>query len=398
MFVHVHIPIIDCRGLCSTFRRLKRPAFPLPESCEFIRHFGDVRSCDPAWPYTDENCFFRGQNAVRFVNLPQYDLLVGNKYHNCLCKFRRLYSSGCMPNRYELGMEFTASIIYVNKIIDFIFNQKIKVWDCKKDFAETTLKAAGKHLAKLYGFSTTNQGVAQDSRVSSGETLCILESAADEELVIPATAELVLEFRKERVSLFHFIREQARHYVHCWVIQKKQGANTVFASKLRNALFQVHLESQALIHAYKFLIDNDDIKEIRKEALLRFISTTQIKLKRRVRFEISTERIVNIALKATHAIQPCQMSQMIDMVDRIGDKYLTADFLELMSPLSIAEWKEQIELELQKNWTPGTKTQLEYLRKVCDPSSFKQFLRFIVKFKGEIWDIAKDLIVDRLKK
>ena len=89
------------------------------------------------------------------------------------------------------------------------------------------------------------------------------------------------------------------------------------------------------------------------------------------------------------------MTKMIDMVDRIGDKYQTADFLELMSPLT---WKEEIERELQKNWSPGTKTQLEYLKEACSSSSFKQFIRFIVQYKGEIWDIAKDIITDRLKK
>ena len=92
------------------------------------------------------------------------------------------------------------------------------------------------------------------------------------------------------------------------------------------------------------------------------------------------------------------MTKMIDMVDRIGDKYQTADFLELMSPLTIAERKEEIERELQKNWSPGTKTQLEYLKEACSSSSFKQFIRFIVQYKGEIWDIAKDIITDRLKK
>ena len=87
-----------------------------------------------------------------------------------------------------------------------------------------------------------------------------------------------------------------------------------------------------MIQAYKFLILNDDPQKLNKEAFLRFVTDIQAKLKRRSRFTISTERIVNIALKATHALQPAQMTKMIDMVDRIGDKYQTADFLELCRP------------------------------------------------------------------
>lgn len=400
MFVHIHIPIIDCRSLCSSFQRLKRPVFPIPEENDFIRNFGKVSlNYIPALPcYAGEDWFFRGENTVRFKELPRFRIRIGKQYYNCQSKFRRLFCNGKMANRYEVGLEFTGMRVYANQLVDHLFSLGVKVKNCEKGYTPTTLLAVGKFLPAIYDYSTSNQPLHDDLRVSCGETLCILESAAGEIVFRPQHAELVLKFPKQGLSLYHFVYTRANTKIHCWIIQKWLTADARFASKLRNALFQVHLESQSLIQAYKFLILNDDPQKLNKEAFLRFVTDIQAKLKRRSRFTISTERIVNIALKATHALQPAQMTKMIDMVDRIGDKYQTADFLELMSPLTIAEWKEEIERELQKNWSPGTKTQLEYLKEACCSSSFKQFIRFIVQYKGEIWDIAKDIITDRLKK
>lgn len=80
MFVHIHIPIIDCRSLCSSFQRLKRPVFPIPEENDFIRNFGKVSlNYIPALPcYAGEDWFFRGENTVRFKELPDLGLGLAN--------------------------------------------------------------------------------------------------------------------------------------------------------------------------------------------------------------------------------------------------------------------------------------------------------------------------------
>ena len=114
MFVHIHIPIIDCRSLCSSFQRLKRPVFPIPEENDFIRNFGKVSlNYIPALPcYAGEDWFFRGENTVRFKELPRFRIRIGKQYYNCQSKFRRLFCNGKMANRYEVGLEFTGMVLH----------------------------------------------------------------------------------------------------------------------------------------------------------------------------------------------------------------------------------------------------------------------------------------------
>lgn len=135
MFVHIHIPIIDCRSLCSSFQRLKRPVFPIPEENDFIRNFGKVSlNYIPALPcYAGEDWFFRGENTVRFKELPRFRIRIGKQYYNCQSKFRRLFCNGKMANRYEVGLEFTGMRVYANQLVDHLFSLGVKVKNCEKD-------------------------------------------------------------------------------------------------------------------------------------------------------------------------------------------------------------------------------------------------------------------------
>lgn len=404
MFLHIHIPIIDCRGLLAFFKRLPKPLFPESRAGSYVRNFGEVRfrKSVPLTYYVGEDQYFLADGALRFEDLPRYNIPIGNSRYNNFCEFRRLYTLGRMMNRYEFGFSFYSGASDVDTVLRYILRLRVKVKDAHGKYTSVALADAGNRLPQIYDSSTADRpGEKVAGRVSCGDILCVVELNPNDKTSLPASAEEpVLEFKKEKVSLHHYISHDRNHKQnsHCWIVRKySESSDSLFASKLRNALFRIHLEAQALFRSYEFLILNANSDALKKQALLEHIKDIQHRLLKRSRFDICPEKIVNIALRANHAIDPMQMQKMLFMVGEIKNEYMTADFLQLMVPLNLGEWCEQIELELQKNWNPKEKSDLEYLKELCSSNNYRKFAQFLAKHKGELWEIAKSVITGKLK-
>lgn len=405
MFLHIHIPIIDCREFLVSCRKFEKPVYPVPVAGSFVQNFGEVcyreKGGNPF--YAGESHFFNTFGAIRFKNLPRYNVRISkspaDEGYTYICKFRRLFTNGEIMNRYELGFSLYSGKADFKEVAGYILDQDIRIRDFQGEFVQTQLWNAGTYIAGIYDFSTS--AVPSIGSVICGEVFCVAELNNSDSTSIPEKAVKLLDFKKEGIRLYHYVCKVPKRKVGipCWIIDKyRRHSDPEFASKLRNALFRVQLEVQTLMQSYPFLIGNVNNKDLDSQKLVDYISKVQDKLLRASRFEIRSDKIVYTALRATYTMQPGQIADMLDMVRRIGDKYMTADFLQLLIPLQISEWKSLIENELRKKWNPGTKSQLEALRDECTPSSYKKFIRFLSGHKGEIWDILKEVIPSLLKK
>lgn len=88
---------------------------------------------------------------------------------------------------------------------------------------------------------------------------------------------------------------------------------------------------------------------------------------------------------------------MLLMFEKIHNKYILSDFIQLITPVDITVWRDQIDAELNKNWNPQTKSELEYLRELCTPNLSQKFIHLLISSKQEIWDILKPVIIDKIK-
>lgn len=406
MFVHVHIPLIDCREFLRSFRRLPKPLFPAPRPGEFIRNFGGLHDrarerrtmglqAGRPIPFSPgQRYYFATRGALRFDALPLRNAPVDGSAYTNICRFRRLHTAGAYMNRFELGFQLYGGAGSVDGVVAYLLSRAFRVLRPEGGYQTTTLAASGKYIASIYGASTTNDTGLPAKSVASGAPCCVVELNEREQTGIPPEATEVLRFPKEGIVLHHcLVAEGNAHTFDCWIVRHiRRHPDKVTAYRLRNALLQVHLECQTLRHAYPFLLHHASDQKLDMPRLAEFIRTVQARLLRATRFEIKTDKIVFTVLRATAAIQPGMMEELVEMVRRLGNRYMTADFLQLLSPVDMAEWRLGIEAELQKSWNPGTRAELEALRQLCTPSLRRQFAKVLSRCGEELWDIAKSIL------
>ncbi len=413
MFVHIHIPIIDCRPFLTTFERLPLPVFPAPGPNDFIQNFGGFHNragrknskghtpVDDAIPHlVGERYYFATRGALRFDALPMHNVPVGGSAYTNICRVRRLHTAGEYMNRYELGFELYGGGAAADEVVRYLLDRDFRVRKPEGGYATTTLAGAGRAIAAIFSASTTNTVGLSVKSVTCGIPCCVVELNAQDGTKIPDEAVQMLRFQREGIVLYHFVAEPRNGPgTDCWIIRHTHRHPAKgMAAKLRSALSQVHLECQTLRQAYPFLLRNASDPALDKPQLAEFICTVQARLLRATRFEIRTDKIVFTALRATSAVQPGMMEELVEMVRKLGNRYMTADFLQLLPLPDRAEWRSRIETELQKSWNPGVKAELEMLRELCTPTLGRQFAKVLSRCGDEIWDIAKSIIKAMMKK
>lgn len=406
LFAHIQYPIIDFRPFLNDEFRRNILVFPAPSANTWLRNFGHVRErkTDTCPYYIAENFFCEAHNAVKFETLPlirekkQEKYRIGRRtYHeehliyDKICKFRRFRSDGNLKSCFEIGIlsnpEYD-SILRAHQELKKIF-VNVKSYTKRKKI-RVPLFEIGNHICKLYDDSTSIKKTPVKTIYSGSPCLMFIDydSISDGDNGFSSYPE----FERLGIRLKHIEKYYYKNYGDVWIIQPwGYHPDKKLLASIRRALLAISLEKETLLSAYNFLLLNAGKGYINETNVLNYIKNTQEKLLKKIRFGIPQSPIVDILFKMDFENNIAFYSDIIELISKVGDKYIANDFNKLFIELEFNEWRKEItklldnfnlcssQLHKPGNYTISDKElrkNLKQLRDICiegDPRKFWDF-------------------------
>ena len=393
-FAHIQYPIIDLRPFLKDDFKREYPVFPSPMANTWLRNFGHVRErkTDTTPYYIAENKFCEAHNAVKFEKLP---LFSGKKQFehdngkcdwidfplfNKICKFRRFRSDGYLQSCFEIGMETNPTMYgfpFVHWDLKEIF-VNVKSYNEKRKI-RVPLFELGKHICNLYEESTNIKETPVKTIYSGNPFVVYIDySNSDEDSYYVVSHK---EFHRMGIDLKHYKRDNELF----WIIAPwKYHYDKKLLASIRRALLAISLEKETLISAYNFLLLNADKDCINEPKVIRYIKNTQEKLLRQVRFDIPQSSIVDILFKIDFETNKAFYYDIINLISKVGDRYLVNDFNKLFIELEFNEWRKTIIKLLKTTNDKALRGKLKQLRDICIAEDRDRFWAFIYKYKLDV--------------
>ena len=394
LFAHIQYPIIDFRPFLNDEYRRNVPVFPAPSNNTWLRNFGHVRErrTDTCPYYIAENFFCEAHNAVKFETLPLIKEKRREKYkiggrtycdeylkYNKICKFRRFRSDGFIKSCFDIGVlsnpGYDDSIFHVHRELKDIF-VNVKSYTKEKKI-RVPLFEAGNPVCKLYDDSTSIKK-APVKTVFSGSPCVVF---IDYDFISDDDRHFVSypEFEKLGIGLKHIQKSYYKNYGDIWVIEPMwwEDDKKLFAS-IRRALLAISLEKESLLSAYSFLLLNAGKDYINETKVLNYIKKTQEKLLKNIRFGIPQSPIIDILFKIDFENNKAFYSDVIELISKVGDKYIANDFNKLFVEIEFNEWRIKITELLEKDRISDNELRMIFkqLRDICAERNRGKFWTF----------------------
>ena len=393
LFAHIQYPIIDFRHFLNDEIKREQPVFPSPSTNTWLRNFGHVRErrTDTCPYYIAENFFCEAHNAVRFEKLPlfigkeQYESFNGEcdwidyPLYNKICKFRRFRSDGNLKSCFEVGMLTNPvcvdDVIFTHQELKKI-NVNVKSYTRKK-MIRVPLFDLGSHLCKLYEDSTCIKKSPVKTIYSGNPFVVYIDqerySCFNDDNFISHK-----EFYKMGFDVMHY----KDHKNNFWLIDpRKYHYDKKLLASIRRALLAISLEKEALIAAYNFLLLHFGKGYVNETKVFSYIKNTQEKLLKRIRFDIPQSSIVDIIFKMDFEDNKAFYLDIINLISKVGDKYIANDFNKLFIQIEFNNWREKILGLLETTNDKDIRGKLEQLRDICIEEDKGRFWFFINKYK-----------------
>lgn len=403
LFAHIQYPIIDFRPFLNDEFRRNIPVFPAPSANTWLRNFGHVRErmTDTCPYYIAENFYCEAHNAVKFESLPfikgkkQEEYRIGRRtfhaehlIYDKMCIFRRFRSDGNLKSCFEIGLLSNPeddSILHAHQELEELF-VNVKSYTKGKDI-RVSLFEIGNQICKLYDDSTRIKKTPIKTIYSGSPCLMFIDydsiSDGDNNFISYP------EFEKLGIRLKHIKKYYYKNYGDVWIIQPwGYHPDKKLLASIRRALLAISLEKETLLSTYNFLLLNAGKGYINETKVLNYIKNTQEKLLKRIRFGIPQSPIVDILFKMDFENNIAFYSDIIELISKVGNKYIANGFNKLFIELEFNEWRKEItklldnsdlcsfQLHKQGNYTISDKElrkNLKQLRDICiegDPRKF----------------------------
>ena len=420
-FVHIQYPIIDLRHFLNDEFKREQPSFPAPRPNTWLRNFGHVRTrrTDTSPYYLAENYYCDAHNAVRFEELPLFrgkiryefdddmldplDSLDEDDYdyqeeliYNKVCRFRRFRSDGLLKSCFEIGLElypeederFFTTHEELKKI-----NVRVKSYR-KKDKIGVPIHELGEPVCKLYEDSTSIKQTPVKSVYSGRPCVVYVDYSGEQEFHIASVS-----------SKGYYLNEFSIHpyddeNVIAWVIDAAAyDYDKKLLASIRRALLAIALEKESLLAAFNFLLLNADKDFIEKEKVLCYIKKTQEKLLRSIRFGIPQSQLVDLLFKFDFKNNKPFYHDIVNLISKVGDRYLVNDFSKLFIELEFDEWRTKIIEILNHTQDKDLRKKLKQLDDICLSEDRGKFWAFVQKYIIDIigLGIFSDILSDLLK-
>jgi hypothetical protein len=306
MLITVQFPFADVRSFTSneTFR-LKEPRLPFinPHKFEFIRSFGQIEYRKLGGLSFDDHVFSKANRALR---LPQFS---NKEIGRLILKpiNRRLYSDGEVLCRIESCFRSTNRATLARyQIYEIIrdFLDLTVIIPTNNSYKTLPLKYAGKQLASLYLYATTNltEGLDEliDYWVEPGNPMILIEENDMFEFELPLHRKFkaIKVFENDEMSLNHLLIYSKNLKINVWLI-KKNNSNYDKESirRLRLCILRTHAELECLKQVLRLIsqgkIGNFANRKV-SDALQNYINTLITNISRPQRYGIQQHEILNI--------------------------------------------------------------------------------------------------------
>ena len=396
LFAHIQYPIIDFRPFLNDEYRRNVPVFPAPSNNTWLRNFGHVRErrTDTCPYYIAENFFCEAHNAVKFETLPLIRKKIKEKrwfnrkkYYkeriilNKICKFRRFRSDGFFKSCFEIGIlsnpEYNDSILHVHQELKDIF-VNVKSYTKEKKI-RVPLFETGNHICKLYDDSTSINKTPVKTIYSGSPCVVFIDYDSisckkDKFISYP-------EFEKLGVRLKHIQKSYYKNYGDVWIIQPwGYHPDKKLLASIRRALLAISLEKETLLSAYNFLLLNAGKGYINETIVLNYINKTQEKLLKKIRFGIPQSPIVDILFRIDYENNKAFYSDVIELISKVGDKYIAKDFNTLFVEIEFNEWRRIITELLENDTISDNELRWKFmqLRDICTERNRGKFWSFFI--------------------
>ncbi len=408
MLITTQYPICDCRLFVARSHKISKPYFSSPDSNEFIRYFGAMKR-----RYVYRNFYCCGENNYCAAD---HALKIVRQEAGRMSSFRfrdeenRFYSDGYVLCKFENKSSYAIGDIIENKA-DFIFdvlqyhlNLTVGINDTCGGFQYTHLSKAGKQLAQLYLKASSKYNAldrVNNYWVSKGNPVCMIE-LFENEILSNGLYDCFNRLEAVNGTWDDFIKLYYTNCqgVPCWIIRRENDGSEAFkfCLNLRTALLRIHAEKQTLIHALKFLSQNQDNDNIEKEKVISYLKKSLNKLLKGERFDIEQCPIVNMAFKIDDSFSRNEYQSLCEIIKDINNKYVIDDFYSLFAQIRFDDLLVKIQMTPQIDVTSPEVQQVIRIAEKKDRLGLKKFIHKNLSSlqNAAIYDVIKWAFVSSL--
>lgn len=398
LFAHIQYPIIDFRYFLKGDFSRAVPVFPAPAPNTWLRNFGHVRDrkTDTSPYYIGENKFCEAHNAVKFEKLPLFKVDIERSYDK-VCKFRRFRSDGYLKSCFEIGME-----IYPNSLnTPFDIHRELKkLFVNVKSYSKierirVPLFDLGNRVCELYEDSTSIEPTPIKTIYSGRPIIVFINYSEYFNFYNSPYIVSYDDFSKFDMGLEH-LKSSKDNF---WMITLfGHRYNKKILASIRRALLAISLEKETLLLAYNFLLQNSGSGFINEDRVINYISNTQEKLLRQVRFGIPQSPIVDTLIKLDNRHNKSFYFDIINLISKVGDRYVANDFNKLFFKFEFEDWYKKITKIFETTTDNDLRMDLEQFRVICNEEDKKKFWPYIQDLisQGKYEDIIRNVISNGL--
>lgn len=269
MLAAFSLPICDARAFRSdTASRLPAPDWPLPHAgSEFVRCFGSVeqrrRGGNDLFP--DETFYSNAHAAVKLIYPERYRIGRPPQQWKPYCAYRRLFVSGSITSRFELGLTASTASegvgfggltgIDLTKMVLDMLELPVEVVRLRDEPQRCPLWRIGSPLARLYCEATTPTSDLEQvgsQLVAAGDPLVLIEYEQGEVDSLPSRSQAMDAAAFGGASFAFLWLEYRRKPYAVWFLCR-DNVDARLARRLRLGLIRMHAEHQVLKQTMAFV-------------------------------------------------------------------------------------------------------------------------------------------------
>ena len=420
MLIFVQFPLSDTRLFFSEDTgRLVRPTWPVPEPYkDFVRSFGMVRTRSKGgvsgWIGENEIC--DAHSALNFVVLREDQ--VAGPFRQPLavkCASKHFFHDGQATSKFEIVLLVKPPSLSINndqlsRLISHILHLPIRVKQPYSPPVGSKLIHAGKHLAKLYAYSSTyveKYPYVQQSWILPGTPMTFFEVGKNEYARMKASPTTRTYYGRG----FHMQRRWFQSSgnvskIPVWILQYDKGAekNTILLGReLRLYIMRLHAEFSCLRNLIRQVehldLRSDTQPGQRFQAYLNDVTRRIHRNSYKTGKMVGDEAVSDIAMSAWETVSPGQVEgflqtlrqyrvrpQVIRKVEQLTTVYTErmtmGDNYEVNQAFNVGPARFEVEnLEVHQQYDgrqqelhlPHVATELSYLRnKMIERASTSQ--------------------------
>lgn len=352
MLISIQFPLADSRRFIGeNTGLLSRPVWPSPSpDIDFVRYFGSIRTrMGGGLRGWGENLICEADNALRFRELPSFEVSESGLIIPLRVAFRRFFFDGYAVGKFEVGIATrnSESLSLTKKqtknLISHILCLPVTIKNPSGNPVLCELGEARKQLGNLYRIATTaishNSEIKPENWwVKPGDPLLIFQYESRERFQIPFLGKVVTlaDWSETKISCYKL--QYKGSAIPMWLFPITTSSYAGKSSRiLRLCLFRLHAEYECLHIILKNILTKQLVVAPRSKTSDELQNYLNKATKRIKRWEsrsdkVSEAELAEFARELEDFISPGQRDSLLELLDildiRVNVSNKVKDYLE----------------------------------------------------------------------